>query len=137
MSQKNEGKYASDWLLKEGDEGLGRLSRENVVLIASQTIKSGDVLEFAASGNGAQGGNNEVRKYSAGAFGFAGVALEDHTTAAGVKEKIAVVARNARIHWDSLGAVTHTGSSTEAVLAGLMAAQGIHPVDPENITPDA
>ena len=113
---KNEPGRTSDWLLYEEDD-IGRYSRDNVVVAANQTLKSGAVVGLNDAGT-------QVVDYDDaspdGAVAL-GILVEDVTTGAATT-KAAIVTRHAKIAVSGL--VWKTGllqAAKDAALADLRA----------------
>jgi hypothetical protein len=117
---KQEPARISDWLLYEEAE-IGRYSRDNVTVGASQTLKSGAVVGLNAAGN-------QVIEYDNvdpdGGVAI-GIIVEDVTTGVGETKKSVIVARQARVVLEQL--LWRAGLTNADKLAGMadLAAKGV------------
>ena len=109
----------SDWLLFENTD-IGRYSRENGTVAASQTLKDGQMIGFNDAGT-------ELVAYDDAAPNGAvavGILVGDCTTGVGETKDVVYVTRHARINANSLYT---TGLAAPAIAAGLadLASRGI------------
>lgn len=124
VQTSTEGNYNSDWLLFE-ETDIGRYSRENVVIGASQNIKVGQPLEWADAGK-----TNAVELAGVAATnGFAGIATEAVVTGVGESKEIAVVARHARVAFGKLAFPVSAVPADLVFAKTLLASAGILTVE--------
>ena len=118
----------SDWLLFENTD-IGRYSRENGTVAASQTLKDGQMIGFNDAGTElvAYDAGTELVAYDDAAPNGAvavGILVGDCTTGVGETKDVVYVTRHARINANSLYT---TGLAAPAIAAGLadLASRGI------------
>lgn len=124
VQTSTEGNYNSDWLLYE-ETDIGRYSRDNVVIGASQNISVGQPLEWADAGKT----NAVALAGTAAANGFAGIATEAVVTGVGESKEIAVVSRHARVAFGKLQFPVGATTPDKDFAKTLLAAAGILTVD--------
>lgn len=117
---KTELGVASDWLLFEEDE-IGRYSRENVTVAASQNLVSGSVVGYNAAGT-------QVVAYDdVGPDGdvAAGIMVFGVTTGVGETAQAAMVVRHARVAPGSLSWSAGLSAPAKANALADLATNGI------------
>jgi hypothetical protein len=91
MTTYTEGRHSAEFILSEASGGR---SREEGTLAASQTISAGELLMLS--------GTTLVEYDGETASTPVGIAINAHTTAAGVTESISYIARDAEVNGNLL-----------------------------------